>query len=847
VKAIRPVRTFAVVSGLCIAGLCLPLGLAISSLLERHIAQSEWVNTAELATYELQEHDLAAHWNDPEFRRNPARYRDAFKGLLSLPEVVRITVWDRDATVLWADDSRLIGSRFPDNADVMRALGGQLAVTLKTLRKPEQAHERERFPRLAEIYVPVRARPSGEILGAIEVYKLPERLFAAIRRTQMVVWSIVLAGGGLLYVALLPVVRRVHRTQLDLEARLRDHASGLEAIHAVTEEITRELDLGTVLNLITRRAAALVGAVSGAVFLWDEAAQVLIPRAWTGYGEWMREVRLGSGEGIAGTVAERRQGMIINDYRSSPYASRLFLDQTAIRATVAEPLLYADRLVGVITVNDEGTGRPFTERDRKGLALFAGQAAIAIENARLYAEAVAKTRRLEGLIRTSANLVGTLRVEEVLQAIAEEGAKLLQVEGAGFRLLEGDQLVVGGKHGLAHHVMLKPSLRVGESLSGLVVQTGRPILVPDLREDRSYLSEHKVAAERHGVVAFLGAPLRCRDRIIGVLNVYGKTRRAFDEGEVNLLSAFADQAAIAIENARLFDATQAQASALREKNAELDSFVYVVSHDLKAPLITIQGMSTILLEDYGAKLEGEGRHYLQRIQANTQQMERLIQDLLALSRVGREGRAPELVHLPELVDDLLLGLADKIRARGISVIRRDQGTLRAIRSQLEQVFGNLLSNAVKYLGDSPAPAVEIGVADRGGFMEGYVKDNGIGIAPAYHAQVFEVFQRLKEIEAEGTGVGLAIVKKIIDAAGGRVWVESEKGQGATFRFTWPKASPQQSPGINAPVKDVEVREEPPGNHGGPSPGHSPEAASIMQGDGQLAVQGLHRGADCLMR
>lgn len=189
-------------------------------------------------------------------------------------------------------------------------------------------------------------------------------------------------------------------------------------------------------------------------------------------------------------------------------------------------------------------------------------------------ELAAQSERLEALIRTSAKVTGTLDVREVLNGIAEEAAKLLRVEGAGFRLLEGDQLVVGGRCGLAHHVMLTHSIRVGESLSGLVAQEGRSIAVPDLWEDQSYHPEHKAAAIAHGVVAYLGVPLRYRERLIGVLNLFGKERRAFDEGEVSMLSAFTDQAAIALENARLYGETrrrQQEAEALTEIGREISA------------------------------------------------------------------------------------------------------------------------------------------------------------------------------------------------------------------------------------------------------------------------------------
>jgi len=242
----------------------------------------------------------------------------------------------------------------------------------------------------------------------------------------------------------------------------------------------------------------------------------------------------------------------------------------------------------------------------------------------------------------------------------------------------------------------------------------------------------------------------------------------------------------AAENTHLVETLQHTLDNLKAKNAELDSFVYSVSHDLKAPLVTLQGMSSLLLDDYGEKLDEEGRYYIERLQVNTQHMERLIMDLLALSRIGREARVPEAVSLDEVVDDCLIEQAETIRAHGVQVSRGELGTLWAIRTQMGQVIGNLLGNAVKYLGDTPVPRVDIGTVDRDGYAECYVKDNGIGIDPAYHEKIFEAFQRLKEVDVEGSGIGLAIVKKIVETAGGRIWVESAKGQGATFRFTWPK-------------------------------------------------------------
>jgi signal transduction histidine kinase len=413
-------------------------------------------------------------------------------------------------------------------------------------------------------------------------------------------------------------------------------------------------------------------------------------------------------------------------------------------------------------------------------------AAQVSDNALLYVQTERERRRLQAICDVSRRLAAVHDADETLSLIVHEAEQLLGAEAAAIRLLEGDDLVLKARTESAASFTTRPRVRRGESLSGIVVATGEPVEVEDLAEDERYDPVHRRAAAEHGFHGFLGVPLRASDRILGALNVFTKVRRRFEADEISLLCAFADQASLAIEKAALLTATRAQAATLAQKNAELGSFVYIVSHDLKAPLVSIQGMSGLLLDEWGAELGVAGRHYLERIAANIHQMERLIASLLVLSGVGREKRRPEMVCLDTLIEDLVTELGEPIRALGITVIARNLGVLCSVRSEIEQVFGHLVSNAITYLGASASPTVEIGTADRGEFIECSVKDNGIGIDAQYHERIFEIFQRLKEVDGEGAGVGLAIVRKIVEAAGGCVWVESAKGHGATFRFTWPK-------------------------------------------------------------
>jgi PAS domain S-box-containing protein len=197
------------------------------------------------------------------------------------------------------------------------------------------------------------------------------------------------------------------RAERALAARIKQ----AEAVRMVTAEVTRELDLTTLLGLITRRAVELIeAATSGVVYLWDEAAEVLTVRAWHGREEWMREVRLRLGEGIAGTVAQRREGLLVNDYQTSSYVHSLFMERLGPTAVVAEPLLYRDRLVGVIAMSNEGKERPFTTSDRELLSLFADQAAVAIENARLYEEVKNTRDFLQSIAENSVDAIVTADV-----------------------------------------------------------------------------------------------------------------------------------------------------------------------------------------------------------------------------------------------------------------------------------------------------------------------------------------------------------------------------------------------------------------------------------------------------
>lgn len=238
-------------------------------------------------------------------------------------------------------------------------------------------------------------------------------------------------------------------------------------------------------------------------------------------------------------------------------------------------------------------------------------------------------------------------------------------------------------------------------------------------------------------------------------------------------------------NATLETRVSERTAELARRNEELDTFTHTVSHDLKSPVVALQGLASILAEDYGGRLDEQGRHYIRRLQANVVHMGHLIQDLLMLSRLGRTELRRELIAVRPMVDDVLERHAETIALKRIRVQIDALPNVSADRVQLEQVFQNLLSNAIKFLGDQPNPRITVRGAREGCVVRFEVVDNGIGIDPSYQDKIFLIFHRLKDVEVEGTGVGLAIVKKIVEQAGGRVAVRSTRGAGAAFSFTWP--------------------------------------------------------------
>lgn len=315
---------------------------------------------------------------------------------------------------------------------------------------------------------------------------------------------------------------------------------------------------------------------------------------------------------------------------------------------------------------------------------------------------------------------------------------------------------------------------------------------------RQYDVEHNVAEDMMQVKDFAAVAAWAGPKPVAVLCVDNlPTTNSISSEQLEALRLFAGYAGLAIENAHLNTSLQNQLrerqsfiGELESKNAELERFTYTVSHDLKSPLVTIMGFLGYLEKDALAGHIERVQSGVARISNAVTKMENLLNDLLELSRVGRLMNPPENVSFDDIVRDALERVRGRIEENGIQVsVAKDLPVIHGDRARLTEIIQNLVDNAAKFSSGTDNPQIEVGTK---GLDENlhpilFVCDNGIGIAPEFHERIFGLFNKLNP-QIEGTGIGLALVKRIIEVHGGRIWVESTPGHGATFYFTLPAQS-----------------------------------------------------------
>jgi light-regulated signal transduction histidine kinase (bacteriophytochrome) len=321
--------------------------------------------------------------------------------------------------------------------------------------------------------------------------------------------------------------------------------------------------------------------------------------------------------------------------------------------------------------------------------------------------------------------------------------------------------------------------------------SGAPVRCPDVTKEAGF--RRGDIAARAGLHCAFAFPVMVGDHPYGVMEFFSRQIEEPDEALLQVVRAIGNQigqfvarreAEAAIRDANVELGRQAED--LARSNAELQQFAYVASHDLQEPLRMISSYTQLIVKRYGGKLDDDAKEFMDFIVDGAARMKRLIEDLLAYSRVGTRGHEFEATSCEDSLRKALINLRGSIEGSGAIVTYGPLPVLEADGSQLVQLFQNLIGNAIKFKADD-IPRIHVSAEDAGEAWEIRVKDNGIGIDPQYFERIFVLFQRLHgKAEYPGTGIGLAICKKIVDRHGGDIRVESEPGRGSTFCCTLPK-------------------------------------------------------------
>ncbi|MFL7790843.1 MAG: ATP-binding protein [Anaerolineae bacterium] len=366
---------------------------------------------------------------------------------------------------------------------------------------------------------------------------------------------------------------------------------------------------------------------------------------------------------------------------------------------------------------------------------------------------------------------------------------------------EQNELVMRTKAGsFAHLYPPNHRLKLGQGIVGWVASRSETLLANDVNVEPRYVNLYP------GVLpdgSELSVPLRIGAEIVGVLDVQSPQKNAFDDNDVMVIETLADQIAVAMENARLYEALQQElgerqraerrlahyTAELERSNKELEQFAYIASHDLQEPLRMVTSYLQLLERRYKGQLDESADDFIAYAVDGAARMQMLIQDLLTYSRVSTRARPFESVNCNDVLKHALTNLEIAIEESGAVTTFDDLPTVMADATQLTQVFQNLVSNAIKFSKKEVPPRIHISAERKGAKWLFVVRDNGIGIAPEHTERVFLIFQRLHTREEyPGTGIGLAVCKKIVERHGGHIWVKSELGNGSRFYFTIPAKS-----------------------------------------------------------
>ncbi len=594
----------------------------------------------------------------------------------------------------------------------------------------------------------------------------------------------------------------------ELQVRNRDLTEALEQ-QTATSEILRVIassptDLQPVLDVVAENAARLCGANDANIIRHD--GDFLDSVASYGTLDAIKPVPLNRGSPVGRSFVDR-ETIHIHDVASEVETEfpeiKTHRQRGGFRTVLATPLLREGVPIGAILIR-RAEVRPFSEKQIALLKTFADQAVIAIENVRLFQELEARTHELARSVQqlTALGEVGqavssTLELETVLTTVV---AHAVQLSGTSAGIIyEYDEsrevFDLRASYRMEEELVeiyRTTPIRLGQGATGRAAATRAPVQVVDLLNERELAATRmRPMLARLGYQSLLAVPLLFEERIMGALTVYRRESGSFAPEAVNLLQTFATQSALAIQNARLFREIEEKGRQIEAANRHKSEFLANVSHELRTPLNAIIGFSEVLGERMFGELNEKQAEYTEDILSSGRHLLSLINDILDLAKIeaGRMELELTTFDLPSAVENALILVRERTTRHGIKlerVIDEKLGDFVGDERKVKQILLNLLSNAVKFTPEGGQIKVEASLGDSAAIVS--VTDTGIGIAKEDQEAIFEEFRQVGSNYAqkrEGTGLGLSLTKKFVEMHGGKIWVESEPGKGATFTFTLP--------------------------------------------------------------
>lgn len=635
-----------------------------------------------------------------------------------------------------------------------------------------------------EAIAPLNA--GADTLGAIHTYyREPSRRFSQRQQQLLTVFAERTAIA----------MDRLHAQQ-QVELRARQ----LEIINEITFSLASTLELDPLLDLILDNAIELLDTQAGTFMLKTDDTGELEFRVVRGpSSQDLLGKRLPIGAGLAGTAAQTGRPVLVNRVRED---SRWFDQVDAstrfeTESILTVPMLRQNTVLGVLQVINRRNGAPFNEEDQMLLTAFAGQAVVALENARLLAqtdralqERVVELSMLQQLDR---DLNTTLELERVLNLTLDWILRICRGSAGAIVLVKEDnRLQLQAMRGQDHRFDEKPvdSDLLRSSLIGQVVESGKIHNSGNVREEPAYL------ALNNSVNSQMILPIIHMQNLIGIIAIGSDNMNAFNQEAEETALRVTNHAASAIANAFLYAQVQ-------EANLAKSEFVSMVSHELKTPMTSMRGYTDLMLSGMTGDISAQQRKFLETISANIGRMGKQIQDLTDISRIETGRLRMELAPVPfsSIISDTLHSVRGPCDSKNIELnldLPADLPLVMADKERIVQVLTNLLSNACKYSPEDTAVLVTVKpemIPQAEGrpplpMVHCSVKDNGYGISKEDLKKMFTKFFRADDPnvrKAPGTGLGLSITKGIVEFHGGNIWIESELGKGTTFHFTIPQA------------------------------------------------------------